>query len=243
MSMYAGYDPGDPPRRRHRLRALIIVLIVLAGLLVAADFAARSFAENQVATHIQQQGFPSKPKVTIDGFPFLTQLASRDFREIQISSGSITEGPLQIQSMNATLNQVLVSSSFSSGTIGQATGNADITFAALSSAMTTQGGSALQNVVSGVLTLSAAGPNEVKATVGVGGLGATAVWRVTLAGPNAISVQLVSGGSLPSQLLGGSSTIILALPELPMKLRLASINVTPSGLVASVTGQNVSFGG
>jgi LmeA-like phospholipid-binding len=242
VTMYEGYDPYVPPRRRHRLRALIIVLIVLAGLLVAADFAARSYAENQVATHIEQQGFPTKPKVTIDGFPFLTQVASRDFHEIQISSGSVTEGPLQIQSINATLNQVLVDSSFSSGTISQATGNADITFAALSSAMTSQS-SGLQSVVSGVLTLSAAGPNEVKAAVGVAGIGVTAVWRITLAGPKAINIQLVPGGSLPSQLLGGNSTIILTLPGLPMGLHLASINVTPSGVVASVTGQNVSFGG
>lgn len=243
MTMYAGYDPGAPPRRRHRLRAFIIVVIVLAGLLVAADFAARSFAENQVAAHIQQQGFPAKPKVTIDGFPFLTQVASRDFREIQISSGSITEGPLQIQSLSATLNQVLVSSSFNSGTIGQANGTADITFAALASAMTSQAGSGLQNLISGVLTLSAAGPNEVKATVGVAGLGATAVWRVTVAGPKAIKIQLVSSGSLPSQLLGGIGTIVLTLPGFPMSLRLASINVTSSGVVANVTGQNVGFGG
>jgi hypothetical protein len=242
VTTHAGYDPYDRPRRRrHWLRALIIVVIVLAGLLLAADFAARSYAENKVATHIQQQGFPQKPKVTIDGFPFLTQLAGRDFREIQISSGSVTEGPLQIQSISATLNQVLVNSSFSGGTVGQATGNADISFASLGSAMTSQGGSSLANLIGGTFTLSAAGPNEVKATLGVQGVSATAVWRVTVAGPTAISIQPVSS-SIPSQLTGGLSAIMLTLPGLPMNLRLASINVTASGVIASVTGQNVSFG-
>ncbi len=240
MTMYQGY--GRPRRRGRRLGVLVGVLIVLAGLLVAADFAARAFAENEVASHIQQQGFPARPSVTIDGFPFLTQLAARDFREIQMSSGSITEGPLQIQSINATLNQVTVNHSLSSGTIGQANGSADITFAALASAMTSQGGSALQSLISGALTLSAAGPDEVKASVGVAGVGADAVWRVNVSAPRVITIQPVSSGGVLSSVLGALPTIKLTLPAFPLALRLASITVNPTGVVATVTGQNVSFG-
>jgi hypothetical protein len=48
----------------------------------------------------------------------------------------------------------------------------------------------------------------------------------------------VSGGTL----LNGIGSITLKLPSLPLQLNLASINVTPAGLVAAVTGQNVSFG-
>ena len=239
MTRYQGYER---PRRRHRgLAVLAVVLIVLIGLLVGADFWARSYAENRVASQIQQQGFPTRPTVTIDGFPFLTQVVSRDFTEVQMSSGSITEGPLQIQSMNATLDRVLVNPSFNGGTVTSLNGNADITFTALASAMSSEAG-ALSQLVSGTLSLSAAGSDEVKATLGVDGIGATAVWRVTATAPRTINIDLVSSGSLPSDLLGGIGAITITLPAMPLGLSLASINVTPSGLVATVTGQNVNFG-
>jgi len=239
VTRYQGYER---PRRRHRgLAVLAVVLIVLIGLLVGADFWARSYAENRVASQIQQQGFPTRPTVTIDGFPFLTQVVSRDFTEVQMSSGSITEGPLQIQSMNATLDRVLVNPSFNGGTVTSLNGNADITFTALASAMSSEAG-ALSQLVSGTLSLSAAGSDEVKATLGVDGIGATAVWRVTATAPRTINIDLVSSGSLPSDLLGGIGAITITLPAMPLGLSLASINVTPSGLVATVTGQNVNFG-
>jgi hypothetical protein len=222
---------------------LAIVLVVLVGLLVVADFAARSYAENRVASQIKNQGFPTKPSVTIDGFPFLTQLAARDFSEVQISSGSITEGPLQIQSIGVTLNRILVNSSFSGGTVSNLDGNANITFTALGNAMTTEA-SGLAQLVSGALTLSSAGSDEVKATLGVDGIGATVVWQVTVPTADVISITPVSGLGPLDQVLGpkGIGPITLKLPPLPLGLNLASINVTPSGLVATVTGQNVSFG-
>jgi hypothetical protein len=238
------YEEYDRPRRRRgrRLGVLVIVLIVLAGLLVAADFAARSYTEDRVAAQIQKQGFTTRPSVTIDGFPFLTQLASKDFSEVQITSGSIREGPLQIQSIAATLHRVLVNSSYSGGQVTQLTGNADITFAALASAMSSEAG-ALSQVLSGALTLSAAGSDEVQATLGVAGLSETATWRVTVPGPSTIGIQLVSGGGvLPATVLNGIGAITISLPGLPIGLGLTGISVTPTGLVASVAGRNVSFG-
>src|ERR1700733_5249795 len=125
-----GYD--RPSRRRHPVRVIIIVLIVLIALLVAADFAARAFAENKAASEIQQQGFPKKPNVDIEGFPFLTQVASHHFQDIQISSSNVTEGPLQ---------NVHINGAFSGGTIDTLNGTASITFTALSNAMTSEAGS------------------------------------------------------------------------------------------------------
>jgi hypothetical protein len=236
-------DYGRPRRRRgRRLGVLVIVLLVLTGLLAGADFAARSYAENRVAAQIQHQGFQTRPSVTIDGFPFLTQLLAKDFNEVQISTGSITEGPLQIQSIDATLHRVLVNSSYSGGHVTQLTGSADITFPALASAMTSEAG-VFSQVLRGALTLSAAGSDEVQATLGVAGLSETATWRVTVPAPQKIGIQLVSGGGvLPSSVLNGIGAITITLPGLPIGLGLSSISVTPTGLVANVTGQNVSFG-
>jgi len=242
---YTGYEDATPvrTRRRHPLRTTIIVLIVLLGLLVAVDFGARAFAQNKMASEIQQQGFPKKPDVSINGFQFLTQVISRDFKNIQVSSDNVTEGPLLIQSINATMTGVHVNSSFQSGTIDHLNGTMTVTFPALANAMTSQAG-ALGSLVSSGLTLSDAGNNEVKASLDLlGGLASgTAVWKVTRTGHNDIHVHLVSASGLGSAATSGISDITVPLPALPLGMTIQSISVTPHGLVATVTGHNVSFG-
>jgi hypothetical protein len=242
---YTGYEDASPvrTRRRHPLRTTIIVLIVLLGLLVAADFAGRAFAENKMASEIQQQGFPKKPDVSINGFPFLTQVISRDFKNIQVSSSNIKENVLLIQSIHATLTGVHVNSSFQSGTIDHLNGTMTVTFPALASAMTSQAGT-LGSLVSSGLTLSDAGNNEVKASLNLlGGLASgTATWQVTRTGVNDIHVHLVSATGLGSAALSGISDITVPLPSLPLGMTIQSISVTPTGLVAAVTGHNVRFG-
>jgi hypothetical protein len=232
---------GYERRRRHPLRIIIIVLVVLIALLVAADFAARAFAENKAASEIQQQGFPKKPNVDIEGFPFLTQVAAKDFKDIQISSSNVTEGPLDIASIDATLKNVHINGAFSGGTIDSLNGTATITFTALSNAMTSQAGP-LGQLANTALTLSAAGPDEVKATLNAVVLTGTAVWRVTRTGDNGINIQLISTGGLPSSLLSPVKHITLQLPKLPLGLKIQSITVSSSGLTGTLTGQDVSFG-
>src|SRR5271167_811495 len=84
----SGYGEPPPPgrsrprRRRHRGRWLGITLIVLIGLLIAADFGAKAYAENAIASKIDSSGLGVKPSVTIEGFPFLTQVAARDLKQI-----------------------------------------------------------------------------------------------------------------------------------------------------------------
>jgi len=242
---YTGYEDTAPvrTRRRHPWRTVIIVLIVLLGLLVALDFGARAFAQNKMASEIQQQGFPKKPDVSIQGFPFLTQVISRDFKSILISSSNITEGPLEIQSIHATMTGVHVNSSFQSGTVDHLHGTMTVTFPALANAMISQAGD-LGSLVGSGLTLSDAGNNEVKASLNLlGGLASgTAVWKVTRTGDRQIHVHLVSSTGLGTEALGGISDIKVPLPSLPMGMTIQSINVTPTGLVAVVTGQNVAFG-
>jgi hypothetical protein len=235
------YGYGTQRRRRHPVRVIVIVLIVLIALLVGLDFAARAFAENKAASEIQQQGFPKKPSVDIEGFPFLTQVASHEFHDIQISSTNDTEGPLDISSINASLKNVHINGAFSGGTIGTLHGTASITFTALANAMTSQAGS-LGQLANAGLTFTAAGPNEVKASLNVLVFSGTAVWRVTRTAGNAINIRLVSAGGLPSSLLSPVSDITLNLPKLPLGLEIQSISVNSSGLVGVLTGQNVSFG-
>lgn len=241
MTRYASYDADTRQRRRHPLRIVIIVLIVIIGLLVAADFAARAFAENKAASEIQQQGFPKKPSVDIEGFPFLTQVLARDFKTIKVSSSDIKEGPLEIATIDATADSVHLNSGFSGGTITTVDGTATVTFPALASAMTSEAGP-LGALANAGLTLSEAGPNEVKATIDLVVTSGTAVWRVTRTGSNELNIALVSSGGITSGLLGPLDNINLRLPALPLGLKIQTVSVTPTGLLASVTGQDVNFG-
>jgi hypothetical protein len=230
-----------PVRRRHPLRAVIIILIVVIGLLVAADFAARAYAESKTAAEIQQHGFPKKPNVDIEGFPFLTQVAAHKLNDIQISSSNVTEDHVVLASINASLKNVHINGAFSGGTIGSLHGTAAITFPALTNAVAAQAGS-LGQLAKSALTFSAASPSEVKATLKVLIFSGTVVWRVTTSAGNVINVQLVSTGGLPSYLLSPISDIKLHLPSLPLGLALQGISVSSSGLVGVLTGQDVSFG-
>jgi LmeA-like phospholipid-binding len=229
------------PRRRHRLRAALIVIVVLLGLLVAANFAARAYAENRVAAELQSNGFPRKPDVSIKGFPFLTQLAARDFPDVQISSSDVPEGAVTIQTINATLNAVHLNSSYNGGSVGQLTGTALITFPDLAKALAAKAG-LLAAVAAAGVTLSAAGPEEVKATVNLAIANGTATWRIARAGGSQLSAVLVSSSGLPSALLSSVSDITLPLPSLPFGLRLRSIRVSPEGITGRLSGRDISFG-
>ena len=242
MSGYPAGAPARGGRRRRPMRTVLIIVIVLIGVLVAADFGAKAFAQGKLASEIQSHGFPKKPDVSIGGFPFLTQLVGRDFRSVTISSGDVPEGPVTINKINAVLSGVRVNSSLSGGTVDQLTGTVFITFPELANALTSQAG-ALGSLVGGAgLTLTAAGSNEVKATVNVLIVSGSATWRITELRGNEIDVKLVSSSGLPSSLLSSVANIKLRLPALPLHLTIQSLSVTPDGINGQLAGSHLSFG-
>src|SRR5215469_7873381 len=115
-----------------RPRRYVIALVIIIVVLVVLDFAARVAAQNVMASKIEQQGLQHKPSVTIGGFPFLTQVASKDFQQVNLKAADQTEGPVTITSINATGRDIKLNSyAFSSGTIGSLSGTALISFSSL----------------------------------------------------------------------------------------------------------------
>ena len=230
-----------PGRRRGRryFTGLVIIIVVL----VVLDFAARVAAENVMASKIEQQGLQHKPSVTIDGFPFLTQVASRNFEQVHLTAADQTEGPVTVTSINATGRNIRLNSyAFSSGTIGSLTGTAVISFSSLGNTLTQQVGP-LASVLKGAgLALTAAGPNEVKATLNLLVTSGSATWRVSLLNGNRLNVRLVGSSGLPSSLLGSIQNITLQIPKLPLGLTIHSVQVTAAGVVGRVSANNVPFG-
>jgi hypothetical protein len=241
---YNPYESGAQAPRRRRggcLRTLIIAVVVVAILLVAADFIARAVAQNVAASQIQQQGLPKKPSVTIEGFPFLTQVASRDLHQVRFSASDVPEGPVEITKVSAVANGIHLNSNFNSGTIDQVSGTVLISFGSLGSALTSQLGPAGQAIASSGLQLSDAGPDEVKASVDLLLASGSATWRVTRASGQELSVQLVASSGLPSALLQPVRTFSFSIPKLPFGLTIQNVSVTPSGIVGQISATHVPF--
>jgi hypothetical protein len=225
---------GPRPRRRHRgLTITAVVVVVLLILLVVADRVAAGIAENEAANQIKSAGFPVKPKVTISGFPFLTQLASRDFRKVNISASNVKEGPVDIARINATGQGVHLTSSFNGATVDQINGTALVTFAGLSTAAGLGDG----------ITLSNAGNDKVKATINLGFVSGDAIAQVTRHGSHQIEVKVTDAGPIPLSVLGNLADFTVNLPSLPAGMTVQSVSVTGQGLLISISGSHTSFGG
>lgn len=240
------YNYQAPKRSRGR-KALIWVAVILV-LLVGLDFGAKAFAQVEAATQIQKQGFPKKPSVSIAGFPFLTQVITRDFRQITISSSDIPEGPIKITSLDVVAQNVKLSSNFQSGTAGPLNGTLLISLGEIGGFLSAAGPLAgfLGGGSGGGLRIVAVGSSQLKAHLNlVGGIvNASATWQVTAAGPNEIRLHLVSSNGLPSQLLSSARNITIPLKSLPAGLTLTGkISSSGGGIVAHVFARSLAFGG
>jgi hypothetical protein len=223
-----------PRRRRRRGRGLIITLIVLIGLLVAADFGAKAFAENAIASKIDSSGLGVKPSVSIEGFPFLTQVASRNLKQIDINASNFTVKQVVISSLHATATGVKPNASFNGATINKINGTVVVSFTTVTNLVPVPG-----------LTVSADpadGPDAIKLNSSLGG----AVGKIEQTSPNVITVQVgdLTGLAGIASLLGGStlaSSYTFDIPKLPAGLVVRSVTVTSAGIVATASAQNTTL--
>jgi len=238
--------PAEPPtfvtRRRRRKGPLIalITVIVLLVLLVVSDRVANAYAENQMASQVQSSlALSGKPHVSIQGFPFWTQLIAKDFNTVDITASNETinspsagGGVLEIASLNATLHGLHFQGfSSNSATVDQFNASALITFTALGN---------VGGIPQGI-TLSADGPNRIKADISIGPLSDTATAQVTQTGPNQINVHVVDAGGIPADVLGNLADFSVSLPKLPAGVTIQSISVTQQGLQVTIIGQNTNL--
>jgi hypothetical protein len=235
-------------RRGSRGRKIIIWLVVVLALLVALDFGGKAFAEGEAATQLQKNGFPTKPSVSIGGFPFLTQVITKHFDQVTITSSNIPVGPLTITSMRVTAHDIRINSytSFSGGTTGPLNGSIFISLGSLGNALAAAG--PLASFVTGGngLKVTTVGSNEVKGSLQlVGGLLSwSAVWMVKSDGPNEIDLHLVSSSGLPSALRSGAQDVKLPLSSLPAGLTLTGgLTTSGNGITAHVSANSLTFGG
>ena len=227
--------PVAAPRRRGRkVLILTIALLVIVGLLFGLDRAAAAYTANRIATTLQNEGFPVRPNVSVEGFPFLTQLISRHLQGVEVTAprypiGSVTAS-IHVHAQDITLD-----SGYQSGTIAQVTGTGLVPFASLAR----MPGLA---AVPGLL-ISGDGPHLVKLSANLGVFAASAIARVTQTAGNELSLRIVSSSGVPAALLAPIRDLILRIPALPLGLTVQSVRVSPRGVVIGVAGSDVKFGG
>ena len=234
---------GATRRRGGCLRTFVIALIALIVLLVAGDFVAKAFAESEIASQIKSHGFPKKPSVSIAGFPFLTQVIGRNIHKVTISSKNIPEGPVDISSINAVMNGIHLNGGFSSGTVRTLNGSVLVTFPSLAHTLNSRLGPLGSLLSSSGLTLSAAGPDEVKASLNLLVATGSATWRVTRLSGQDLQVRLVNSSGVPASALSSLQTINIPIPKLPLGVKIDSVRITGQGVVGHISGRNLSFGG
>jgi LmeA-like phospholipid-binding len=89
------------------MRRLIIILLVLGGLLVVADYGAAAVAESAVSRQMRGElGLIDDPSVRINGFPFLTQAIAGTYSSIDVDATRIQYGSFKELEINARLHDV-----------------------------------------------------------------------------------------------------------------------------------------
>jgi LmeA-like phospholipid-binding len=239
-----GYGPQDGPspkprRRRRPVRKSVIaffILLVLAIVLVIGNFVGRAIAENDMADQFTTNGFPVKPSVNIEGFPFLTQVVQKDFKKVVISATNIPAGPVTISSLNATITGMHLNSSWNGATIDHLNATAFVSLSSLTDGISSELGGALS------LTAVPDGPNKLKITGSVLGLSATGVVVIKQTGPQQITIELPTTGGLVGPLLGSSAKFTINLPAgVPPSLRITGLTLNGTGLTLSAAATDATF--
>jgi hypothetical protein len=225
------------PRRKRRGRRWLIALLVLIALVVAADRVGVVVAEGAAASKIQkQQNLSQKPSVSIGGFPFLTQVASRDFSHITVDIHGLVADGVPISDVHADLTGVHVASNYNSATADTLVATAEVSYADLSAYVSKQAADI------GQVTISRGTDGKLKASMSILSFSVSAQVSVTLLANNTIEVK---SGAISTPLSGLGLTTPqgfdykIGLGTLPFGIQLGGLDFTGTGIQVSATAHNI----
>lgn len=247
------------------LRIILIVTVILGGLFVIADRVAVGFAENKAADRIKStEGLASTPDVSIEGFPFLTQVVGGELDDVKIgikdyeaSTGGAGSaggaGTLRIDDLNAEMHGVAFNGDYSSATANSATGSASIGYAELLKTAKSQPTQVGPGVTARVVGLSDGGNGKIKVAVAATVFGAKLPEPVYVLSSVAVENDKVKvhADALPK--LGGAeiaegrirqiTDFQQAVDQLPGGIKLDKVQAAENGVEISVKGSDVKLAG
>lgn len=236
------YAPPPVRRRRRWPLVLPIVLLVLVVAAVAADRIALGVAEDRAASALQSsQDLNHKPDVTVEGFPFLTQLIAGSFGEVVVSANDVTAGrahDVRLQKVVVDLHHVTVPSDYSSVHADTATADGSFGYDELSHLLGTpvragSGGRLIAEPSVHVLGQTFSG--TVSAVVH-----ASSAHGLTFDNPR-VSVNGVNVPSVVARLLAEVFTRSISLAGLPFHVQVTGVEVTPDALVVKLAGRDLTY--
>lgn len=229
--------------KRRWVKVLVIAVVVLAALFTAVDRTAVHYANNEAAQLAEERyGYGNTTDgyldVAIEGFPFLTQAASRDFGHVTLAAGGFyidtttnTQGGyLHIDRLQLDLRNVNVTSlTARSAEANLATGTLTLSYKELSGVVTRlAGGGPLQ-------VSQAPGSNGQEARVKVSGtVGGTAL--------NTTGTLLAQGTELSLTVPGAERASTVWRVNLPAGIGFTAARATADGIEIRLVGHQVTLG-
>lgn len=224
------------------MRALLIVLLLVAGLLLVADRVGVGLAEKAVADRLAGSGVVSgTPDVQIRGFPFLTQALGGRYDDVHVALTAAelgqpdgTRADVSLHGVQVPLSDV-VSGSVRQVPVDDIDGTATLSYALLAARL------------GGDTTLRREGDGlRITRTVDLAGqtIPLTATGTVTLDGNSLVidvSEAAGAGVALPGFLVSRAGDLLdlrYDVPALPFGLQLTSVTPADDGVVVHVRAEN-----
>lgn len=233
-------------------RRTLFVLLVLAGLFIAADRIAVNLAEGRAEDRIASaEGLAGTESTTVDiqGFPFLTQVLDKKLDQVDVDLTGMTaeaaDQEITVTRLHATLEDVLLRDGYSSAVAERATGTAEISYEDLNRI-------APEGIEVSYAGDERAGRNEVKITASIDVLGR----RLEFPEPIYSTVHIteddqvrLEAGSVPGASIPGAEDQVrqrvdfdTGVSGLPSGLALEKAGVTEDGLRFTLSGTDVPLG-
>jgi len=234
---------------RHRRGWIFLILVLAVALLLTAGlYAVDRWAERRVADQVADNlqstlGTMDPPQVRFDGFPFLTQVASRSIRQVQVVAdgiGATREGLLPVARADLLFTDVTTTDWFKTMTASHVDGSAVVDYSALHEASNIPVSYAGDGRIRIETTTTLFGARVVAQITGVPRLDRSQA--ITLGDPT-ITVAGVELPDFTAQAM--LRTVLKPIPVtgLPLGLTLSSVAAEPSDIRFGVVGDNVPLQG
>lgn len=223
-------------------KGLVIVLILLIGLVIAADRIGLAVAQDAIAKNVESQyDLDHKPQVKIKGFPFLTQALKGRYGEIDVNVGDFTQLGVHLTDTVVTLKGV-------DAPLSDALHNDPSGFVADTAVSTaTVPYADVDKEAPRGMKVSAEGKAlKVRGPVTVLGLSRTVTATVTVK-PAGRSVRVLpqtvdaGGPTIPVALIQQAFTFTMPVKGLPLNTRISDVQVQPGGLRVTTTARHVNL--
>jgi hypothetical protein len=228
------------------MRRLVGAVVIGVALLVGIDRVAVLWAQHEVAVTVRDsQRLSSTPKITIHGFPFLTQLVGGDYSDVEAALTDIERRPLTLSHIDVHLRHAHVPFSDVLGNnvdrvpVERIDGTARISYADLTRATGRS------------LTLRPEGRDSFRVSGGVNvagrGVAASGIGSVSLDNRQ-IVVRVhdvtIDGKPAPDALVVAverALSFTVTVPTLPFDIQLTSVRITSGAVEISVVARNVTL--